>query len=740
MSMNCSTIYETYFRKNGIGTADKIRTSLPPSGSLFALIIGINEYLDPEVSNLPGAFNDAEDVQNFLISKLGVPKERIVNLRDKQATREAIISAIQGLAANPAIGPNDPILVYYAGHGAEARSPLDESSLMMIQMLLPYDFETKGSVGHQGQGLFDVTMSSLLTCVANKKSNNITVVLDSCYSGSGTRDIDSPDEHIVSRRVMLPPGYTISKTIFKADSNVEFIKREKERVADAYEGVFEERASGVPSEYKMHALRSHVLLSACSKTQTAKEVNGHGAFTSALLRLLGKEILEDLSYKDVIQRLGLNKAQDPQCEGLNQNRKIFTSKITGRSRNLYTILGSETPGEYSLQAGEAHGIARNAQFAVFADDRMSLPIGSVVAQKTTAFKTQCAVLDVSETFNLPRSAYAVQTRAGEEKVVRIFIEPKDEFLPLFYQILKETPEDGYRTFHVVNSVDEDPDLILSTSGAFVRFNVTNKICHRHGLTCMPCDGIRIGETERLRSVLRGAAEFYWNLQHKSKNPQNILTNKIHLECFKVMRTYTMDPQAKDILILEPVGDNLNINGTTYIDVGDEAQYGFKIRNHSTLPLYASLFYFDVSDLSIVSYHLPNTAPKGNADFCLPANETLCIGFSDSGSPPFEYFLRDKQEVDIGFLKLYLSPEFVDFSLVEQKTPFEEDQRGCRSFSPEKTQVWDTIIVPIVQRKGKLDTKPLAVNPGFDKTILGDNFVESFSTSSVSLESNISSIV
>ncbi len=46
------------------------------------------------------------------------------------------------------------------------------------------------------------------------------------------------------------------------------------------------------------------------------------------------------------------------------------------------------------------------------------------------------------------------------------------------------------------------------------------------------------------------------------------------------------------------GDNLNIRGVIMVDVDEDAIYGFKITNTTSVPLYVSMFYFDVSDLSI----------------------------------------------------------------------------------------------------------------------------------------------
>lgn len=166
--------YAIYSKIIVISKFNTNKTRDSPPSSLFALIIGINKYKDPDVPDLHGAVPDANEVQKFLISKVGVAENRIVILRDAEATREKIVHAIQNLAQNPAISTQDPILIFYAGHGGEAPSPWKTSSENdMIQMLIPHDFVSKGSKDHQGQGIFDITLSKLLADVAKKKSDNI---------------------------------------------------------------------------------------------------------------------------------------------------------------------------------------------------------------------------------------------------------------------------------------------------------------------------------------------------------------------------------------------------------------------------------------------------------------------------------------------------------------------------------------------------------------------------------------
>jgi hypothetical protein len=92
---------------------------------LFALIIGI-KYTKADggkLTNLEGAVSDANDVEDFLKEHLHVLPENIVNLRDSSATRFNILPQFRELARGRRIQPGDPILIFYAGHGAFAPAP-----------------------------------------------------------------------------------------------------------------------------------------------------------------------------------------------------------------------------------------------------------------------------------------------------------------------------------------------------------------------------------------------------------------------------------------------------------------------------------------------------------------------------------------------------------------------------------------------------------------------------------------
>ena len=256
-------------------------------------------------------------------------------------------------------------------------------------------------------------------------------------------------------------------------------------------------------------------------------------------------------------------------------------------------------GVYILEAGEAHGVTKNAEFMVYSDKEVSSSVGSIVAQKVAPFTTQCAVLGDTP-FSLSKPAYAVQTRVGERQDLRLFIEANIAFLDLFMRLGKEMnrSDTHNRSFRLFDNDREELDLTITTRDSLVEFHIMDKRCHECGLTRMPFDDIRVDESEYLFTILRSAADFYWHLRHSNKSAS--LTQKITFECFKLVPNGEYTDDFDEILVPEP--ENLNIGGTIIIDVDDEADYGYQITNTSEVPLYAALFCFDVSDLKIGNYN------------------------------------------------------------------------------------------------------------------------------------------
>jgi len=83
------------------------------SSKYYGLIIGVDSYQDPNLSDLDNPINDAEKVYNTLISKYTFEEDNMMIL--KNAKRTDIVNALDYLAST--VTANDNLLIFYAGHG-----------------------------------------------------------------------------------------------------------------------------------------------------------------------------------------------------------------------------------------------------------------------------------------------------------------------------------------------------------------------------------------------------------------------------------------------------------------------------------------------------------------------------------------------------------------------------------------------------------------------------------------------
>jgi len=115
---------------------------------------------------------EAEAVRTYLEDKLGVDPSHIKTLYDEQATGEAIVRELRSLETDTRIKKGDAIVIFYAGHGAEANPPIGwPTGGQNIQLLVPHDFEQVGNTTEMA--LPDRTIGMLLHQIADAKGDNI---------------------------------------------------------------------------------------------------------------------------------------------------------------------------------------------------------------------------------------------------------------------------------------------------------------------------------------------------------------------------------------------------------------------------------------------------------------------------------------------------------------------------------------------------------------------------------------
>jgi hypothetical protein len=84
---------------------------------------------------------------------------------------------------------------------------------------------------------------------------------------------------------------------------------------------------------------------------------------------------------------------------------------------------------------------------------------------------------------------------------------------------------------------------------------------------------------------------------------------------------------------------------------------------------------------------------------LKSGGSLEIGFGTSaaGYPPRTFPIKSNSDIDVGFLKIYLSTESVDLSYLPQDSPFS----STRSITPyvfKSGPHWNGIVIPMIVRR------------------------------------------
>lgn len=147
--------------------SDSTRPSLPSGvnlGRYHAIVIGNDHYADYPA--LASAGNDASKIANVLTQRYGFTTTLL-----KNANRFEILSAFN--AKREALGPDDNLLVYFAGHG-------EIDSATRQGYWIPAD----GRRGTPTSWLSNRAISDILNTM---NARHVMVVADSCYSGAMTR-------------------------------------------------------------------------------------------------------------------------------------------------------------------------------------------------------------------------------------------------------------------------------------------------------------------------------------------------------------------------------------------------------------------------------------------------------------------------------------------------------------------------------------------------------------------------
>jgi uncharacterized caspase-like protein len=235
-----------------------------------ALLFAINNYLGD--GDLQGCLNDQENVSDMAL----VFGFAVTAFRDSEVTSSKFLSELQRVVSSSVAG--DEILIHYSGHGTQVFDTNMDEDDYYDEALYLYDRPVRDDE-------LNVILSGL------KEGVTCTIMLDSCFSGDGTKRVFGKYKRFRKFRQTAQ----LRKSIFRSPD------------------------------------MKWILLSGCGETQTSADAfiggNYSGAFTWYAVKSLSKGMTYKQWYNKIRSYLPSKEFdQIPQFEG---NPELFNRVVFG---------------------------------------------------------------------------------------------------------------------------------------------------------------------------------------------------------------------------------------------------------------------------------------------------------------------------------------------------------------------------------------------------------------------------
>ncbi|MGK7925791.1 MAG: caspase domain-containing protein [Spirulina sp.] len=153
----------------------------------LALLVGINAY---HSQALDGCLNDIDLQRTLLIHRFGFNPRDIQVVADAAATRAGILTAFEEHLIKQA-KPGDVVMYHYSGHGSRIFDPhpivVEPDGEGLNGTFVPVDSDLPPGYPEVGGTVQDIMGHTLFLLMSALRTENVTVVLDSCFSGGAIR-------------------------------------------------------------------------------------------------------------------------------------------------------------------------------------------------------------------------------------------------------------------------------------------------------------------------------------------------------------------------------------------------------------------------------------------------------------------------------------------------------------------------------------------------------------------------
>ena len=395
-----------YDPTNPVPAPDQCATAAPKSGHRSKRGIGAKA----EFVTLEGPRNDVCSIRELLIQAFKFEPGNIRVLREKEATREGIITAFNDLIIKSDRG--DTVFFFYSGHGAQVRNTLGGEPDQLDETMVPIDWKRPIEKREDARDIRDKEIFKLFKEAAKKVT--LTALFDSCHSGG------------ISRGGL---GEERAKT---GPDEVKFDFKEPPADKDQ-QGTSDE-------DYLVKA--GVLVISAARDDQEAKERSydevWRGNFTYSLKQVLQSPAVRDLSAARVFERLvvGMKSngaSHEPVIWGsaTRRNQTLLGEKVDPAKRPEVIVESVDRDGKITLQGGRAVGLNKNCEFVKKGDEAKSNAVRIRITEDPDYVKSVAEVIakdaaaaqEIAETIK-PNDTFVLEKWAsGGEPNLVVWIPP-----------------------------------------------------------------------------------------------------------------------------------------------------------------------------------------------------------------------------------------------------------------------------------------------------------------------------
>jgi Caspase domain/Putative peptidoglycan binding domain len=431
----------------------------------YALLVGIDDYSTPS-PKLRGCANDVTLFGEFLTDRIGrspgVDLELKV-LKNAEATRQAVIDGFRTHLARA--GHGDVALFYFCGCGSQSLSPPEFWELEpdhLDETLVCFDSRQPGN-----WDLADKELAKLIDELA-ERGPHVTVILDCCHSGSGTRDIAS-----VPRR---------APTDLRRRPIESFLVTREELAAF--------KAAPDSGTTMLDSSRSrYVLFSASRGDQEAKEYFADGKYRGAFSFFLVESLKSAggvPTYRDLFARTSAGVSsvltnQSPELRATNANDLDAVFLDGAIQPAPATFIATFRNGNWTIDGGMSNGIP-----APVGSDTTRLALYPLDARATDLTDRSKAVA-TARAVEVSVASSRIEVEAGTEfstdgafravviglptPALAVGIEGSDQIRDQFQLAIATAGENGGPSpFIRLSEVDEPPEFIVVAREG--RFDIT----------------------------------------------------------------------------------------------------------------------------------------------------------------------------------------------------------------------------------------------------------------------------